>query len=91
MQNLLLNNTKSQKFRNFGGIIGMAMLWGYDGPADIIAKEYPLHRADKKKKGLSTPAVDHPLFKTPLAEIPSERPGYDPEADGIFQLVLRNE
>jgi hypothetical protein len=45
----------------------------------------------RKKEGLSTPAVDHPLLKTPLAEIPSERPGYDPEADGIFQLVLRNE
>lgn len=55
-------------------------------PFDIRAIELV-----RKKEGLSTPTIDHPLLKTPLADIPAERPGYDPATDEVFQLVARNE
>ena len=58
---------------------------------DLIPFDIRTIELVRKKEGLPTPAIDHPLLKTPLADIPAQRPGYDPASDEILQLVLKNE
>lgn len=45
----------------------------------------------REKEGLSTPIIEHPLLQTKLAEIPKDKPGYNPDEDEILQYVRQNE
>ncbi|WP_334072021.1 hypothetical protein [Paenibacillus sp. A14] len=45
----------------------------------------------REKEGLSTPIIEHPLLQTKLAEIPKDKPGYNPDEDEVLQYVLQNE